>query len=156
MENEIKSGIYAIRSEGAKIVYLDVSTNVYMRVKKLESDYRIGRGIKLLSKLGLRFRRDIVFEEVKRCSDNNYNEYLWAISEMFGDQGYEVKGWNVNPVAIDAGNRLAARDEGCLPSGVEDRIKTILGLGMGRRELIEMLDKQIEYMRNKKDHGNVG
>jgi hypothetical protein len=152
MENRVKTGIYAISSRSLHIVYFGVSDNVAGRVRRLRSDY--GRGVKdrIIHKMGIGLARDVLFEVISYCSPDNFAAFLREAGVGWKRGGYHVFGMMLD----QDGMRPVSDDKDLLPSGVEERIKTILELGMGRRELIEMLDKQIEYMRNKKDHGNIG
>lgn len=142
MEIEVKSGIYIIRSEKLRIVSLGVSEDVRSRVRRFESDFRRGVKDRVISKMGAGLDNGVEFEVVEICQERGYSKKIKEVAGQYMERGYTVYGMMLESPREEMENVG-------VDLAVSERVERILGLGMSKRDLLEMLDKQIEFMVNK-------
>lgn len=87
-----KPGIYAIGSKKAGMIAICVSQGVRVRVRKLRSDYKLGRRGKLIDAMGIRFQSDVDFQVLEECEPEimGMRMQYWAKEAI--KKGYTI--WN--------------------------------------------------------------
>lgn len=138
-------GIYMVRSERSKTVGFFESYSIDARLRKMKSDYKRGRILSFLDKMGVRYSGDVVFEKVEECPPEIFGIRIRRLAEAWIADGYEVYGWT--------GESGEKREE-AEPWGPCGRLKEIAGeYGLSDEYVNGVLDRLAGKLEERRKPG---
>ena len=152
-KREILSGLYLVRSESLKVVYVGTSRDVGTRVRKFRSDYGRGKGLRVLDNMGTSMAGDVEFEVIELCEERKFLEMSVLRAAEWIEKGYFVYGMKIESGRVDRAEPVFKRAMEDL-SRSQMRLQMIMEKhGVNDRDMVRLLDRLEEGIEAERGRG---